>query len=437
MRPIHWFTLFILVVLACGPFACSNNSSPTNPGGENNNPTDTPLPTNSPTPTSTFSFTPTGSFTATFTATSTSTITPTLTSTPTPWPGIGTGLRGDYYNGAEFETAVLSRLDPVVHFAFGSGSPDPSVNADYYSAKWTGEVQAPYSGPITFVVNSDDAARLWVNGVLIIDDYSPHSITVDYSEGVTLTAGQKYPIELDYYEDTGNSIIGLSWKGTNLASSFIDTSHLYPAASSPPTSTPTATPSNSPTDTPTTTPTNSPTDTPSLTPTLTPDCANFVGVTTIGSSVGENVLVVFWNKVTPSASFPAGYLHFHIDSLAQNFAYMAIYSDNAGKPGSPLAKTDAWAIQDGWNSLPITKDGSDNPISSLDLDSGTTYWIAFQSAGGSYDTGSPTGIINAYDMSLLLHSLPLGTWVTNPNSVTYSSFGPSSLLLDLYASACP
>lgn len=202
----------------------------------------TPTRTRTNTRTFTYTRTPTGSWT--YTPTATPTDTPTATETPTPWHGIGTGLRGDYYNGEAFDSSVLTRVDPRIQFEMAGGSPDPLVNADHFSVKWTGEVLAPYSGPITFLTASDEGVRLWVNGLLLIDHYSPHTYTIDYGP-ITLTAGQKYPIELDYYETTGQAVIDLGWWNEYLPQVFIETEFLYPATSSPPTSTPTFTPTMS------------------------------------------------------------------------------------------------------------------------------------------------------------------------------------------------
>jgi uncharacterized protein (DUF1800 family) len=49
---------------------------------------------------------------------------------------------------------------------WGSGSPDPSMGKDTFSARWTGQVQPQYSEDYTFVVQADDGVSLWLNGQL-------------------------------------------------------------------------------------------------------------------------------------------------------------------------------------------------------------------------------------------------------------------------------
>ena len=42
-----------------------------------------------------------------------------------------------------------------------------------WSARWTGQVKAQYSEQYTLCTSTDDGARLWVNGILIVDHWVP------------------------------------------------------------------------------------------------------------------------------------------------------------------------------------------------------------------------------------------------------------------------
>ncbi|HEY9845321.1 MAG TPA: family 16 glycosylhydrolase, partial [Candidatus Caenarcaniphilales bacterium] len=68
----------------------------------------------------------------------------------------GNGLKGEYYN------AKASRVDPSINFDWGTGAPHPSVAADNFYIRWTGQVQPRYSETYTFYTLSDDGVRLWV-----------------------------------------------------------------------------------------------------------------------------------------------------------------------------------------------------------------------------------------------------------------------------------
>src|SRR5262249_41356394 len=89
-----------------------------------------------------------------------------------PAPSTGSGLTGQYYDNMDFTNLKLTRTDPTVDFDWGSGSPDASIGADTFSVRWTGQVQAPSSEIYTFTTTSDDGVRLWINGQLVIDNWT-------------------------------------------------------------------------------------------------------------------------------------------------------------------------------------------------------------------------------------------------------------------------
>jgi len=114
--------------------------------------------------------------------------------------GSGGGIRAEYYHGMNFETYVMTRIDPQINFDWGHGSPDPNVNADQFSVRWVGEIFSPVTGTVTFWTRSDDGVRLWVNGQLIIENWTDHSPTYDQGS-IDLQAGTWYPIQMEMYEN--------------------------------------------------------------------------------------------------------------------------------------------------------------------------------------------------------------------------------------------
>jgi hypothetical protein len=143
--------------------------------------------------------------------------------------GTGTGLMGQYFADQTLSKLVLTRTDATVNFNWGSGSPAASVPVDHFSARWTGQVQAQYSQTYTFYTDSDDGVRLWVNGQQLINNWTDHSPT-ENSGTITLVAGQKYSIIMEYYEDTGGAVAKLLWSSPSTAKQVVPTSQLYNAA---------------------------------------------------------------------------------------------------------------------------------------------------------------------------------------------------------------
>lgn len=143
-----------------------------------------------------------------------------------PSTGDGNGLQGEYFTGTSFNTSVLTRTDLNVNFNWGGGSPASSLPADNFSIVWTGQVQPLYSELYTFETRTDDGVRLWVNGQLLIDQWIRQSAT-SHTGRITLTAGVKYDIRMEYYELTGQASALLRWASASQAFSPIPTSQLY------------------------------------------------------------------------------------------------------------------------------------------------------------------------------------------------------------------
>ncbi|MCY1047262.1 PA14 domain-containing protein [Corallococcus sp. bb12-1] len=104
----------------------------------------------------------------------------------------------------------LTRVDATIDFNWGRGSPSNAIAPDTFSARWTGEVLAPVTGTYTFETLSDDGVMLTVNDELLADQWAADGETV-MSGTIFLTAGQRYPLSLDYFDQTGPALIQLRW----------------------------------------------------------------------------------------------------------------------------------------------------------------------------------------------------------------------------------
>lgn len=141
----------------------------------------------------------------------------------------GTGLKADYYPNVKLEGApALSRVDATVDFQWNSGSPGTGVPADKFSTRWHGKVQVPSNGVYTFFTRSDDGVRLWVNGRLLINNWTGHSPTYDQGVPVALLSGRKYDIQLEYFESGGGATMQLMWSYGTQARQVIPKGQLFP-----------------------------------------------------------------------------------------------------------------------------------------------------------------------------------------------------------------
>ncbi len=144
--------------------------------------------------------------------------------------GTGTGLSATYYNNIDFTGTTVARVDPTVDFNWGSGAPVAGIAADTFSVRWTGQVEAQFTQTYTFYTQSDDGVRLWVNGQPLVNNWTDHS-TTENSGTISLTAGQRYDIRMEFYENGGAAVARLLWSSASTPKAVIPSTRLYLASS--------------------------------------------------------------------------------------------------------------------------------------------------------------------------------------------------------------
>jgi len=153
-----------------------------------------------------------------------------ITSTSTAVIGTGTGLTGAYYPNMTISgTPSTIELDPRINFNWGDYPLVPTVPATVTSAKWTGFIEPQYSQTYTITTTSDDGSRVYINGKEVVNNWYNQSAT-SRSGTISLTAGKLYPIEVDYYQNTGVASMQLLWSCKSTAKCLVPQSQLYPAA---------------------------------------------------------------------------------------------------------------------------------------------------------------------------------------------------------------
>jgi hypothetical protein len=160
------------------------------------------------------------------------TATPTVTTTPTATSvtavnchADGSGLLGEYFNNSAWSgLPVLSRIDPEINFTWFLDAPDPAVNADGFTARWSGTVRPRVANEqITFRIVADTRARLRINQSEMIPLASAGSGTFSFT-GCTPVA-----IEVEYFEDIVSAGITLFWSSSSTSEQIVPQEYLFPA----------------------------------------------------------------------------------------------------------------------------------------------------------------------------------------------------------------
>ena len=129
--------------------------------------------------------------------------------TVTPTPRI-TEWRGEYFANRNLSGApALLRNDSKVDFNWGAGSPGSRIPIDNFSARWTRSL-AFDAGDYRFYARSDDGVRLWLDSLLVIDDWSDGG-RLRTGEFLKLGAGQ-HQVKIEFYEAAGDAYETVWWE---------------------------------------------------------------------------------------------------------------------------------------------------------------------------------------------------------------------------------
>lgn len=127
-------------------------------------------------------------------------------------PIYSAGFVGQYFTGMSFDEFVTARQDPVIEFDWGRSSPSASLPQDAFSVRWSGKFTAPHnsgSRDYRFTLRTDDGNRLYLNGALVIDDWSDHG-TESFSHTATFQSGETTNVTMEYYEKGGAAVAQLT-----------------------------------------------------------------------------------------------------------------------------------------------------------------------------------------------------------------------------------
>jgi hypothetical protein len=112
------------------------------------------------------------------------------------------GLQGTYFkSGNPSGEPQVERIDPGINFKFSEDAAlKEKMDAEGFSARWTGSVHAPETGRYGFTVRTDHAARLWVNDLdhPMIDAWVKSGTDTEFSGEIHLIGGRHYPLTLEF-----------------------------------------------------------------------------------------------------------------------------------------------------------------------------------------------------------------------------------------------
>ncbi|CAG0989102.1 Anti-sigma-I factor RsgI3 [Anaerolineae bacterium] len=85
-------------------------------------------------------------------------------------------------------------------------APDPGVNADSFSVRWTRTLYFP-SSLYRFTLGHDDGARLWIDGNLLIDQWN----TCCRTDTASIALSGAHDLRVEMFDAGGTANVQLVW----------------------------------------------------------------------------------------------------------------------------------------------------------------------------------------------------------------------------------
>jgi beta-glucosidase len=125
------------------------------------------------------------------------------------------GLTAEYFKNRELSgTPAVTRTDKNIDFNFIvqpiPGFSSGAFSIENFSARWTGFFTPTESGTYQLGMRADDGFRLWLDGKLVVEDWTTHGISSKLAP-VKLEKGHKYAIKVEYFQATGDAIAQIVW----------------------------------------------------------------------------------------------------------------------------------------------------------------------------------------------------------------------------------
>ena len=150
--------------------------------------------------------------------------------------GFEEGWNGRYYWMSKaatedgYNTAVLKPSADVVAQEINFANSQFNAIAegfpsDHFQAEWSGMLKIEEGGLFTFQTGSDDGSRLWINNVMVVDNWGRHG--TKYVEGTAKLIKGYHEIKVHMFEDGGGATAYANWHGEGTDFTPI---HVYHAA---------------------------------------------------------------------------------------------------------------------------------------------------------------------------------------------------------------
>ena len=126
-------------------------------------------------------------------------------------PGQKPGLSAELYANKTLNgEPALRRVDERIDFNWKNDAPAPGIGPHDFSIRWIGHIRPPETGRYSFTLASDDGSRLFVDGTLLVNQWTNHRQRW-MTRTMALEGGKTYEIKIEYFNGLGEASCRFGW----------------------------------------------------------------------------------------------------------------------------------------------------------------------------------------------------------------------------------
>jgi len=130
-------------------------------------------------------------------------------------PPVSQGLKYDYYEGSWSSIPNFENLTAIKSGQISNFQLTPRNRDDYFAIRFTGYIDIPADGIYFFYTDSDDGSRLYIDGILVVNNDGLHGMDGDVEGSIELHTG-KHLIIVGYFEAAGAEDLRVSYAGPTI-----------------------------------------------------------------------------------------------------------------------------------------------------------------------------------------------------------------------------
>lgn len=101
----------------------------------------------------------------------------------------------------------------------------------YFYVRWSGQIVPRHSETYKFSALTDDGVRLWINNQKLINRWEEKGRSEE-SGTITLEAGKRYDIVMEFYQNQGGAMARLFWESPSQSREVVPSSQFFPTTQS-------------------------------------------------------------------------------------------------------------------------------------------------------------------------------------------------------------